>query len=69
VNERDQELLRRYRSAKPLRREILLAGLAVATFFLAYFELTPYPPASLSGLGSGLLIGAVVSYTIRLSRK
>jgi hypothetical protein len=57
------------RSAKPLRREILLAGLAVATFLLAWLELTPYPFASLFGLGMGLLIGAVVSYTMRMSRR
>ena len=65
----DSDLLRRYRSARPLGREILLAGMAIATFLLCYFELTPYPATNLIGLGFGLLIGAVVSYTVRLSRR
>jgi hypothetical protein len=69
VNDRDQEFLRRYRSAKPLRREILLVILSVITFLLAYFDLTSYPRTNLVGLGWGLLIGAVVSYTVRLSRR
>jgi hypothetical protein len=43
VTDRDTDLLRRYRSAKPLRRELLLAGMAAATFILWYFDLTPYP--------------------------
>ena len=61
--------LRRYRSSRPLRREILLAGMTAATFILWYFSLTPYSPDSLLGLGWGLLIGAVVSYTVRVSRR
>jgi len=61
--------LRRYRSARPLRRELLLVGMAVATFVLWYFDLTPYPATNLVGLGGGLLVGAVVSYTVRLSRR
>jgi hypothetical protein len=65
----DRELLRRYRSARPLRREILLAGMATATFLLCYFEVTPYPAMNLIGLGFGLLIGAIVSYTVRLSQR
>jgi len=65
----DHELLRRYRSAKPLRRELLLLGMAVVTFLLFYLDLTPYPSSNLLGLGWGLLIGAVVSYTVRLSRR
>jgi hypothetical protein len=69
MSDRDFELLRRYRSARPLRREILLAGMAAATFLLSYFDLTPYPSTNLFGLGWGLLIGAVVSYTVRLSQK
>jgi hypothetical protein len=69
MNDRDREILERYRSPRPLRREWLLAGLAFATFLLLYLDLTPYSPASLFGLGSGLLIGAIVSYTIRLSRR
>jgi hypothetical protein len=69
MNDRDRDILARYRSPKPLRREVLLAGLALATFLLLYLDLTPYPPASLFGLGSGLLIGAVVSYAMRLSRR
>jgi hypothetical protein len=66
---RDSELLRKYRSARPLKREILLVILSVITFFLAYFELTVYPTTNLVGLGAGLMIGAVVSYTVRLSRR
>jgi hypothetical protein len=69
MNDRDLELLRRYRSSKPLQRELLLAGMSFVTFLLSYFELTSYPPTNLIGLGTGLLIGAVVSYTVRLSRK
>jgi hypothetical protein len=69
VNDRDSELLRRYRSSRPLHRELLLAGMALATFLLAYLGLTPYPSTNLFGLGMGLLIGAVVSYTVRLSRR
>jgi hypothetical protein len=69
MNDRDLESLRRYRSAKPLRRELLLAGMAAATFLLSYFDLTPYPDTNLFGLGWGLLIGAIVSYTVRLSRR
>ena len=69
MTDRDLELLRRYRSAKPLRREILLAGMAVATFVLSYLELTPYPATTMFGLGVGLLAGAVISYTVRLSRR
>jgi hypothetical protein len=69
VNDRDQELLRRYRSSRPLRREILLVILSVITFLLAYFELTLYPTTNLVGLGWGMLIGAVVSYSVRLSRR
>ena len=69
MTDRDQELLRRYRSAKPLQRETLLAGMAIATFLLSYFDLTPYPSTNLFGLGWGLLIGAVVSYSVRLSRR
>lgn len=65
----DLDLLRRYRSSKPLRREWLLAGMAVVTFLLSYFDLTPYPSTNMIGLGFGLLIGAVVSYTVRLSRR
>lgn len=61
--------LRRYRSARPLRREIFLAGMAAATFLLSYFDVTPYPAMSMIGLGFGLLVGAVVSYTVRLSRR
>lgn len=68
MTDQDLELLRRYRSRRPLRREVLLAGLAFATFLLWYFNLTPYPSTNLVGLGWGLLIGAVVSYTVRLSR-
>jgi hypothetical protein len=64
----NRELLR-YRSAKPLRRELLLAVMAIVTFILWYFDLTTYPPGSLFGLGMGLLIGAVVSYTVRVSRR
>jgi hypothetical protein len=67
LNDRDLEFLRRYRSARPLRREILLAAMSAATFLLACFDLTPYPTTNLIGLGMGLLIGAVVSYTVRLS--
>jgi hypothetical protein len=66
VNARDSGLLR-YHSAKPLRRELLLAGLLVASLLLWYFDLTS-PPASLSGLGRGLLLGAVVSYAMRVIR-
>src|SRR5262245_57485612 len=62
MNDRDRELLRRYQSAKPLRREVLLLGMAAVTFLLTYFQLTPYPATNLIGLGGGLLIGAVVSY-------
>ena len=69
MNNRDLELLRRYRSGRPLHRELLLAGLAVTTFLLWYFDLTLYPSMSLVGLGWGLLVGAVVSYTVRLSQK
>jgi len=69
MNDRDQELLRRYRSSRPMRREILLVILSVLTFLLAYFELTIYPTTNLVGLGAGLMIGAVVSYTVRLSRR
>lgn len=69
MTDRDLELVRRYRSAKPLRREILLAGLSGATFLLWYFSLTPYPSTNLVGLGWGLLIGVAVSYTVRLSRR
>ena len=69
MNDRDQELLRRYRSSRPMRREILLVILSVITFLLAYFELTIYPTTNLVGLGVGLMIGAVVSYTVRLSRR
>jgi hypothetical protein len=69
MSDRDLELLRRSRSARPLRREILLAGMAAATFLLSYFDLTPYPSTNLFGLGWGLLIGAVVSYTVRLSQR
>lgn len=65
----DYELLRRYRSGRPLGREFLLAFMAAATFLLWYFDLTPYPSANLVGLAWGLLIGAVVSYTVRLSRR
>jgi Ca2+/Na+ antiporter len=65
----DHELLRRYRSAKPLRRELLLLGMAAVTFFLFYLDITLYPSTNLLGLGWGLLIGAVVSYTVRLSRR
>jgi hypothetical protein len=66
---RDAELLRKYRSGRPLKREILLVILSVITFLLAYFELTVYPTTNLVGLGAGLMIGAVVSYTVRLSRR
>jgi len=52
-----------------MRREILLVILSVLTFLLAYFELTIYPTTNLVGLGAGLMIGAVVSYTVRLSRR
>jgi hypothetical protein len=69
TNDRDAEIVRRYRSARPLRREILLVMLSVITFLLAYFELTPYPATNLFGLGWGLMIGAIVSYTVRLSRR
>ena len=69
MTDRDLELLRRYRSSRPLRREMLLAGLALATFVLWYFGATSYPPESLFGLAWGLLIGAAVSYTVRLSRR
>jgi hypothetical protein len=43
--------------------------MAVATFLLVYFDLTPYPGTNTVGLGMGLLIGAVVSYIMRLSRR
>jgi hypothetical protein len=69
MNEHDVEILRRYRSSKPLRRELLLAGMAVATFLLSFLDLTPYPSTNLIGLGWGLLIGAIVSYTVRQSRR
>ena len=69
MNEHDVEFLRRYRSSKPLRRELLLAGMAVATFLLSFLDLTPYPSTNLIGLGWGLLIGAIVSYTVRQSRR
>lgn len=69
MTDHDLELLRRYRSSNPLRRELLLAGMALATFLLFYLDLTPYPSTNLLGLGWGLLIGAVVSYTVRLSRR
>jgi hypothetical protein len=68
MNDTDLEL-RRYRSARPLRRELLLFGLALATFILWYFGVTPYSPESLLGLGWGLLVGAFVSYAVRVSRK
>jgi|RhiMetdeSRZDD1v2_1073273.scaffolds.fasta_scaffold765432_2 hypothetical protein len=61
---RDEELLPMYRSGRPLKREILLVILSVTTFLLAYL----YPTTNLVGLGAGLMIGAVVSYTVRLSR-
>lgn len=69
MTDHDLELLRRYRSSNPLRRELLLAGMALATFLLFYLDFTPYPSTNLLGLGWGLLIGAVVSYTVRLSRR
>lgn len=69
TTDRELDLLRRYRSPRPLGREFLLAGMAVATFILWYFDLTPYPATNMVGLGWGLLIGAVVSYTVRLSRR
>lgn len=65
----DVNLLQRYRSSRPLKAEILLIGLAAATFLLALAGLTAYPPSNLVGLGSGLLIGAIVSYIFRLSRR
>jgi hypothetical protein len=65
----DDDELRRYRSARPLGREYLLAGMAAVTFLLRYLDLTPYPPTNLIGLALGLLIGATVSYTVRLSRR
>jgi hypothetical protein len=65
----DGEFLRRYRSGRPLGRELLLAGMAAATFLLWHFDLTPYPSTNMVGLAWGLLIGAVVSYTVRLSRR
>jgi len=63
---RDEELLPMYRSGRPLKREILLVILSVITFLLAYFELTAYPTTNLVGLGAGLMIGAVVSYTLKI---
>ena len=69
MTDRDAELLRRYRSTRPLNREFLLAGMAAATFLFSYFDLKPYPSTNLFGLGWGLLIGAVVSYSVRLSRR
>lgn len=51
MTEHELELLRRYRSSKPLRRELLLVGMAAATFILWYFDLTPYPATNLVGLG------------------
>jgi hypothetical protein len=69
MTDRDQELLRRYRSSRPLGRELMLLVLAITTFILTYFDLTPYPATNLYGLGMGILLGAVVSYTFRLSRR
>jgi hypothetical protein len=65
----DRNLIQAYRSARPMKAEILLIGLAAATFFLAFFDLTSYPASNLVGLGSGLAIGAIVSYIFRRSRR
>jgi len=65
----DSELLRRYRSGRPMGRECFLAGMAILTFVLWYFDFTLYPSPSLAGLAWGLLIGAIFSYTMRVSRR
>lgn len=67
--DRHLDLLRCYRSPRPLGRELVLAGMAAATLILWYFGLIPYPATNMAGLCWGLLIGAVVSYTVRLSRR